>query len=205
MKLMRSLCTMAGAALLTLLAPAGVGAQNPDSAAISQLLEQVKSHVVQADDDAGTLATFTRSKTHWRTHAAQLEVIRGHVNNLIDDSNQMISMRDEGSQWQQETIDRIGLLLPEISAHMTATIHHLKENQDRTHMKPFREMVLNNEKLIHNAREIISDFVDYGEAKTKADALEKELQLPAAESTAEPAAEPTAEPATEPAAQDPGY
>jgi hypothetical protein len=47
-------------------------------------------------------------------------------------------------------------------------------------MKPYRDLVLTNQTIIHKAHEMISDFVDYGEAKAKADAPEKQLQMPAA-------------------------
>jgi hypothetical protein len=51
-------------------------------------------------------------------------------------------------------------------------------------MKPYRDLLLTNQTIIHNAHEIIADYVDYSEAKAKADALEKDLQLSAVPDTA---------------------
>ncbi len=181
MKSIRLVTTIAGLAVLALLLPAGMlAAQNPDSQAITKLLEKVKTHAAVAEDDAHTLESFTRSNLHWSTHSLQLNQMKEHVNNLIQDANQMSSLRDEGSPWQQEAIDRIQLLLPEMAAHLKTTIDHFNTNIDRTQMKPYRDLVLTNQDLIHKAREIISDYVDYSEAKAKADTLEKRLQLPAA-------------------------
>jgi hypothetical protein len=167
-------------AILALLLPAGLlTAQNPDSAAINSLLQEVKTHVALADEDAGTMTSFLNSKLHWSSHSGRLQQMKEHINDLIRNSNQMIALRAEGSPWQQQAIDRISSLLPEMAAQLTATIHHLGDNQNRLQMPPYKELVRNNETVIHTAREIISGYVDYGEAKSKSEALEKQLQMPA--------------------------
>ena len=181
MKSLTFLTTISRLAVLTLLLPVSMStAQNPDSAAVSKLLEQVKSHAAWADDDAHNLASFTLSNLDWSTHSRQLSVIKKHVNDLIRDSNQMRSMRDEGSPWQQEAIDRIIGLLPEMASNLNATIDHLNDHKNRTNLPPYRDLAKANETIIHKAHEIIADFVDYSEAKAKAGALEKQLQQPAA-------------------------
>jgi uncharacterized protein YkvS len=181
MKSLTFLTTISRLAILALLLPAGMlAAQNPDSPAITKLLDEVKSHAAQADDDAHTLASYTLSNLDWRTHASELNRIKEHVNDLIRDGNQLNTMRDEGSTWQQEAVDRIGGLLPEMASHLTATIDHLNDNQRHVNLPMYRDLALNNQTIIHKAHEIIADFVDYSEAKEKADALEKQLQLPAA-------------------------
>jgi hypothetical protein len=167
--------------ILGLLLPAGMlVAQNSDSSAVSKLLDEVKSHAALVDEDAHTLAAYTRSDMGWSTHAQQLTVIKEHVNDLIRDSNQIASMRDEGSPWQQEAIDRISGLLPEMASNLTATINHLNDNQNRIRMKPYQDLAKANETIIHRAHEIIADFVEYSDAKAKAQVLEKQLQLPSA-------------------------
>lgn len=181
MKLLTRLTTISGLAILALLLPAGtLAAQNPDSAAVSKLLQEVKSHAAEADEDAHELASYTLSDLGWQTHAKQLNLMKEDVNALIRDSNRLGSMRDEGSPWQQDAIDRISGLLPEMAAHLTNTINHLNDNKNRTKLQPYRDLALTNQTIIHKAHEIISDYVDYGEAKAKADTLEKQLQLPAA-------------------------
>ena len=173
-------------ALLALLLPAGMlAAQNPDSAAISDLLKVVESHATQADDDAQMLANYTLSNLDWRTHANQLNSIKEHINNLISDANQLTSLRDEGSPWQQEAIDRIDPLLREMANHLNITIEHLNSNQSQVHMPPYKDYVRANLDLMTRAHEAIADFVDYGAARTTADELEQKLELPASEPTSE--------------------
>lgn len=185
MKSLTLFTTISRLAILSLLLPAGMlAAQNSDSPAISNLLKEVKSHAMLADEDAHTLASYTLSNLHWRSHAKQLESIKAHVNDLIRDGNQLGSMRDEGSPWQQEAIDRTTSLLPDMAAHLTTTINHLNANQNQTNLQPYRDLALTNETIIHKAHEIISDFVDYGEAKAKAEALERQLQLSSADESA---------------------
>lgn len=165
-------------AILALLLPVSLlAAQNPDSSCITKLLAEVKVHAALADDDAATLASYTQSNLNWRTHGVRLNQIKEHVNDLIRDGNQLSSMRAEGSLWQQEAIDGFTPLLPVIAEHLTATIIHLKENRTELQFPAYRDYVLANEKMINKANHAISDWVDYGEAKERADSLEKELQL----------------------------
>ena len=184
MKSFTFMSTVSRLAILALLLPAGfLAAQNPDSAAVSKLLEEVKTHAAIADDDAHTLAAYTLSRLGWQSHSTQLNRIKTHVNALIRDSNQLTNMRDEASPWQQDAIDRISSLLPEMASHLTATINHFNDNPEHTSLKPYRDLAVTNQTIIHKAPEIISDYVDYGEAKAKVDELEKQLQLASAAKT----------------------
>jgi hypothetical protein len=167
-------------AVLALLLPLSsfAAAPPPDSATITNLLDQARAHAALADDDAVTLESYTRSPLSWQSHAARLTIIKEHVNNLIKDVNQLSSMRAEGSPWQQEAIDRVDPLLKEIADHLTTTIQHLNENQGQIQMQAFRDYVKVNSNLISKAHNMIADYVDYGQAKAKADALEQEHSLP---------------------------
>jgi hypothetical protein len=172
------------AAILTILFPVSLlAAQNPDSAAVSRLMDQVRSHAALADNDAATLESYTRSKLSAQTHATQINQMREHVNNLINDANELKSMRDEASPWQQEAIDRIDQILPVMAAHLTAVIEHFNDNRVQIHMQPYRDYVVANQQMIGKAHQMISDLVEYGEARAKADTLERELELTAPSTT----------------------
>jgi hypothetical protein len=164
---------------LLVLLPALARTQTADSPAITDLLKEVKAHAVLAEEDSDTLESYTRSSTiSWENHAFRLSTIKNHADDLNKDFNQLSSMRDQGSPWQQEAIDRINPLLHEMSDHLSATIKHLNENQSRVHMPAFRDYAHANRELMTRTSQLISDLVDYGEAKTKANALEKTLDLP---------------------------
>jgi len=165
-------------AIAFFLAPAGMlAAQQADSAAISKLLPEVKLHAANAERDADTLETYTRNTLHWESHANQIHMIRQHVNDLIEDSNQLSRLRSAGSPWQQQAIDHINELLPQISTHLSAMINHLSENQRSINSPKFRDYIRTNYRLIHTAHEAIDDWADYNEVKWKANALEQQLQL----------------------------
>lgn len=179
MKPLQIFSTATRIAALALLLPAGtIAAQNLDSASITKLLQQVDWHAALADDDADTLVSYLHSDLHWRTHGQRLNQIRQHVNDLVEDGNQLTLIRAEGSPWQQEAIDHITPLLPVVATHLNATIEHFNDNLDRTRMLPFHDYVRTNSKLIHDAHEMISGYADYGESKAKMDALEQNLKSP---------------------------
>jgi hypothetical protein len=168
-----------GATLWVLaLAPLLSRAQQPDSTAISDLLKEAESHAVLALEDAEKLEAYSHSTVSAESHANRLNVIRDHANDLIKDFNQLSSMREEGSPWQQEAVDRVNPLLHEMANNLSTTIAHFRENKNRTQMTPFRDYVKANRELMGRTSQLISDFVNYGEIRAKKIALEKTLELP---------------------------
>ena len=156
--------------------------QTADSERISNLLAQAKSNATQADADAETLASFTRSKVSWVSHATQLEGIKGHINELGKLNKQLSDLRAEGSPWQQTAIDQVDVRLREMADLLTITINHLNDNPSKIHLQPYRDYAKANYELTSKLAKMISDFVDYDEAKSKAESLELKLELPGAES-----------------------
>ncbi len=153
-------------------------AQNADSAEISSLMSDAQHHAVLLDDDASTLQSYTRSKLNWKSHAQQLELMKTHVNNLGKISAQLSDLRSEGSPWQQQAIDQINPLLKEMADHLTATINHLNENQDRVHMPAYEDYARGNYELASQTSQLIKDYVNYDKAKSKSQSLEQKLQTP---------------------------
>lgn len=153
-------------------------AQSSDSPRVNELLKNVKGHAALATHDAELLESFTRSNLSFESHATQINMIKEHINNLIEDHNGMIAARDEASPWQQRAIDRTDPLVKEIADRLTATINHLNKNQSQIKMKAYQDYVHSNYELITTLDKMVSDFVNYEEAKTKADGLEEKLELP---------------------------
>jgi hypothetical protein len=165
--------TLGMLALLPMLAQA----QKPDSTAISDLLKEAESHAVLAQQDAEELQAYSNSTISWKSHANRLNAIRDHANDLLKDFNQLRSMREEGSPWQQEAIDRVDPLLHEMADHLSNTIAHFTENKNRIQMPQFRAYVKANQELMSRTSKLITDFVEYGETRAKEIALEKTLEL----------------------------
>lgn len=158
-------------------------AQVADSAHINKLLTDAEHFANQAARDSEELETYTRTKAGWETHAAQLEVIRDHVNNLGKVVQQLNDAKDGGSPWQQTAIDRINPVMHEIAMQLTSTIQHLTQHQSQVHMKPYQDLARATYEVNSRAAKIISDYVDYGKATSTATSLEQKLELPASDSS----------------------
>jgi len=171
---------LAGATLLgmVLAGPVLLRAQTGDSDKINKLFAEIRQHAVNAESDAELLESYTRSRLHWESHAARVHSMRDHVNDLIRDFNDAKAYREQGSEWQKGAIDNIEPLLQGMAAHLTATIDHLNNNQDKTAMKPWRDYVHANREYANKTANLIRDYVEYSEAKAKADLIESKVQVP---------------------------
>jgi DNA repair ATPase RecN len=171
---------LAAFALLLAMASPFAATQTADSEQISKLLSEAKSHAVLADDDAATLESFTNSQFSWKTHAATLVAMKGHINELGKVSKQLNDLRDQASPWQHLAINQIDPLLRDMATQLTATINHLNDNPSRIHLQPYRNYAHANHDLASRTAEVISDLVEYDKAKSKTESLEQNLELPAA-------------------------
>jgi len=146
-----------------------------DSAEIATLFSQIKTHAVLAEADAETLESYTRSHASWQSHSARIEQVKEHVNDLIGDYQKANELRPAGSAWQQQAIDQMEPLIKGMADHLTASIRHLNQNQDRIHMKEWQDYIRANRDYTARAAGLLRDVVDYSEAKNKADSLEQRL------------------------------
>lgn len=169
--------TAALALFLSMCMPAT--AQKADSKQISDLFSEIKAHATLAEDDAQTLEAYTRSNASWRSHADRLGLVKEHVNDLLEDYNRMVRLRDEGSPWQQDAIDQLSPLTKGMANRLAATIEHQRANPTHVKMPQWVEYVHGNSEYLSKASTLIHDLVDYGAAKSTAESLEKQLNLPA--------------------------
>lgn len=153
-------------------------AQTTGPAHVNRLLADAEHFANQAAADSEELETYTRTQATWETHAHQLERIREHVNHLGEVVQQLNEVRAEGLPWQQTAIDRINPLMHEMATQLTATIEHLSEHQSQVRMKPYQDYTRATYEVNSRAARVISDIVEYGQAKAKADTLEHQLELP---------------------------
>lgn len=154
-------------------------AQKPDSKQITDLFSEIKEHATLAENDAQTLELYTRSHSiSWQAHANRVEQVKEHVNDLLHDYNEMARLKDQGSPWQQEAIDRLSPVLKAMADHLNATIQHQREHPSHVKFDPWKEYVRGNSKYVTKASTLIHDIVDYGAAKSTAEWLEKRLNLP---------------------------
>lgn len=152
-------------------------AENADSEQISKLLADAKTHAVQAEDDAASLDSFTRSRVSWQQHAIELESMKRHVNEIGKIVAEMQELEPQGSPWQKQAIAQISPLLRDMGDHLGKTIEHLNNNQKRIHMPAHMDYTKKNFELAKRTADLIRDFIEYDQAQATAATLEDKLEL----------------------------
>ncbi len=157
----------------TLFATSGTPAY-ADSAQVSALLRSAKVNATQLARDATQMETYTRSKLTWQSHSNQIHIIGQHVNAANKVVDEMHSARDNAEPWQQEAIDRISPLLQELATNTNSIIEHLNDRQATWHPE-YKDYLHSNAEMATDLSRLISDYIDYGNAKAKAKGMEAKL------------------------------
>ena len=149
-----------------------------DSEKVSGFFADAKSEAIQLQQDAEEMNSFVHSATSWETHAAKLNQIKEHVNNVGALVTKMNVSKDEASPWQQQAIERINPILADLATTVGAAINHLGNNQNRLMHPPYPDYAAANATVATDMAQLISDYVAYGEAKNKAEELARQLEVP---------------------------
>lgn len=160
-----------------------VKVNHTDSAQISNLLVDARTHARLAAAEADLLYSMTKNTTSaWQLYGQRLSQMRDTVNALGKVNAQLFLLKGEGSPWQQIAITRIDLHVRALAGQVTQTIVHFSAHQDRVSMPFFVNQLRANNTRASETAALISDFVDYGKARAAApstiDKLEQKLGLP---------------------------
>lgn len=157
--------------------PALKAAANPDSEQVSRLLSEAKTMAFQLKEDAVAMESFTRSNASWESHAAAINQIKEHINVLGRQVGKLKAAEGSASPWQKTAIDRIDPYLDEMGGYTTAVIERL--NGDRKHtIADYKDFLEANADYATDLAAMIGDFVDYGNAKDRAERLGAKLEVP---------------------------
>jgi hypothetical protein len=157
--------------------PAIAAAQSQDSDEFSGFLAQAKSEAVQVQQTAEEMYTLRFSKISWQTQAEKLEVLKTHVNKLGEFVVRMNNV-EAPSPWQRHAIRNVTPMVEELAADVTMAIYHLDESRDSYVSSSFPEYVAANAELSVDIAGLLSDYVEYSEAKRTVEDIEFELELP---------------------------
>jgi tRNA-dihydrouridine synthase len=174
---MKTLAMLAGTVALAVVAADTLAADTAGTARLNKLLADARAEAVELKADATDMDAFTKSNLSWGTYATQLTMIKEHVNNAGKILAQLQQAKSAGEPWQQTAIDRIAPLLKEMADNTEATIQHLNENQNRVHLPEFRDYVRANYEVAVQLEALITDFIDYGNAKQALEELGSKLEL----------------------------
>ncbi len=166
------------ALLIPLAALSAAGQQRPDSAHVTQLLQQARGEAARLATEADALSSYTRSAVTWESHSSQIQVITDHINQLGKTVESLNDAKGEASDWQQQAIDHVTPLAQELASDIQTTINHLNENKTRLRSAPYTEYVKANAENSQQLANLIRDYVSYGQAKVKYEELSDKLGTP---------------------------
>ena len=143
MKTMISFAAVLRFAALALVVPitSAFAAQGTDAKSIPSVLQEVKQHAGQANDDAEVLDSFRRTGVSWQSHAWCLNEIRQHVEDLMEDYSRLQTMADKATPQQRDAINQLKPLLREMTTDLEKTIQTLNENQKHVNMPSYRARI----------------------------------------------------------------
>lgn len=144
---------------------------------VTDLLSTAETEAIDLKHDAAKMESFTRSKLSWESHSVQIAMIKEHVNKVGELLTKLHAERETAASWQQQAIDRIGPLLKQLAANTTAMISHMNENPGKIHMASYRDYAVANSQTAERLAALIGDFVEYGEATEKLEALNEKLVI----------------------------
>lgn len=152
-------------------------AQSEENSAVSHLLADAKEKAAILSQDSDRMEGLTHSDVSWQSHAEMLETVKQHTNDLARVVEKLNTARDSATSWQQQAIDRIMPLMKELASNTTAAISQLNKSRTRPTSSSYTEYLQANSDTAHDLANMISSFVQYGQAKAKFEKLGQKLEL----------------------------
>ena len=145
-----------------------------DSAQASKLLQDAKTSAAQLARDTDQMMSYARSKVSWQSHAAQITLIKEHVNNSGKILADLHNARDGAEPSQQEAIDKITPILQQLASNTQSIINNLNSTK-QTWVPEFQGYVKSNSELANDLSKLIGDYLDYESAKSRTQGLGQKL------------------------------
>jgi hypothetical protein len=162
------------ALLLTMLLFSSAWTPAYGSAEASKLLQDARMSAAQLRRDVTQMQTYARSRVGWESHAAQINLVKEHINKTGSILADLHKARDGAESWQQDAINRITPLLQEMASNTEAIIKHLNEKK-QTWVPKYEGYLKSNVELANDLSKLIADSIDYDAAKARTHGMEKEL------------------------------
>lgn len=171
-------CLVVGAFALV---PTLKAAEAPESPSVNKLLEDAKRQAYGISFDADTLYSYVRQPNlDWRTHAAEIERMKNDINDEAKTVGKLNDARLQAAPWQVTSIDRIMPLMKELATNTTNAIEYINKYQNTRPLTvgDYKDYLEANADTSKDLAGLISDFVDYGSSKNRAESLRQKLELP---------------------------
>ena len=170
---------MVGGVLMTFLLLPVSGravAVRQDSQQLTQVLGEARDEAAELARDADEAESLIRNQVSWETHAAVLDRVKDHVNNMARIVDKLTETRATGSDLQEQAVNRILLLVKELAFNTTAAISYLNQNKSRPITELYTEYLQDNAETTHQLLSTISSLFEYEKSMTIAK-LKNKLEL----------------------------
>jgi len=148
-----------------------------DSQQLTEVLGEASDEAAELARDADEAESLIRNQVNWETHAAALDRVKDHVNNMARIIDKLTETRASGSDLQGQAVDRILPLLKELAANTTAAINYLNQNKSRPISEPYTEYLEDNAETAHQLSSTVSSLFEYEKSMTKIEKLKNKLEL----------------------------
>lgn len=145
------------------------------AADVSALFQEARTTANQLSRDAATMESFTRSNLSWQSHAAQVRLIKEHVNQAGSILSQMQAARGDAQPWHQDAIDGITPALKQLASNTDAIINHLNETPRHLKDPSYVELLKSNQQLASELSAAVGNVVDYDNTKTRMEEMQGRL------------------------------
>jgi len=143
-----------------------------------QLLTEVKSLANKLTYDAELLKSYAQNHgLSWQSHAAQLNLIREHVNAMGEHLDRLQQIQPSAAAWQQQAIDRIHPVALELADHIESAIQHVNEYQGYLFSPDYKAHVTSAHDLALELTDHVSSFLAYADAQQQVNRLEEKLGI----------------------------
>jgi hypothetical protein len=126
--------------------------------------------------DAEKLESFPRSKLSWESHANQLNLVRGHINQIGERLERLQEIRHVTSPWQQQAIDRIVPVAVELASGTEAAIGHLNENKGHLFAPAYGDHLSAISDRADEMKESVNTFLEFAETEQKLEGLQTKIR-----------------------------
>lgn len=144
----------------------------------SSLLSEIRAENVALRLSAETLESLSRHpQFSWQTHAAHLEKVKAHINEVGIRTAELQRISDRALPWQQQAIAEVTSHAARVAANTQAALVYLNENQARLLAPEYTNHLITIANSSRDMHQTVSKFLDFERTQQRLQRLQAELEL----------------------------
>ena len=143
----------------------------------SGLLQQIQSLSFKAANRADLLNIASRRNSlDWRSHAAHLDEISMHINDMGDKLDRLQEIQSMIAPWQQKAVERVVPTAAALANQTEEAIAFLNEHPIRLWTPTYTDSIKAMSEHVDEINTTVSSFLDYGKTSDRLQGLESQLE-----------------------------